>query len=264
LDEEVSIDSENIKYFQRLDDDYGITLKEKQKWWYVSKRNTLDEQMKKENPSYPDEAFEVAIEGAIYASQMARARKEGRILNIPIATGVEVHTFWDLGKSDLMSIWFMQQVGNECRWIDFYEENLQDIEHYCKMIKDKDYLYGKHYMPHDVDIQLLGMVKSRKVQFEDGGVRPIVKVDRIPLLIDGIQMVRQDFSNYYFDKVRCSQGIKNLDNYQWKWNKVTTQWMDDHVHNWASHGCDALRQKAQAYENHKNAARIRINQQSEF
>jgi len=258
LDKEIVITTEHFKYFEKLKDDYGIKLTQEQKWWYVAKYETQQDDMKREYPSYPDEAFETAIQGGIYTSQMARARKDGRLCRIPIESGVEVHTFWDLGKRDLMSVWFMQEVGKEIRWIDYYEANMEDIEHYCKILKDKGYLYGKHYMPHDVEVNLLGMKKSRKKQFEEGGVRPIIVVPRIPNLIDGIQMVRKSFASYWFDTERCAQGIKNLDNYQWKWNESIAAYSSQHLHNWASNGADAIRQQAQAYESFSNVAPIEL------
>lgn len=258
LDDEVLITKEFQKYFTKLKHDYDIKLTKKQKWWYISKYETQQDDMKREYPSYPDEAFEAAIQGGIYTSQMARARKSGRLCRIPIESGVEVHTFWDLGKRDMMAVWFMQEVGKEIRWIDYYEFNGEDIAHYCKVLKDRGYLYGKHYMPHDVEIKLLGMTKSRRKQFEDGGVRPITTVPRVPHLIDGIQMVRQAFARYYFDIERCSQGIKNLDNYQWKWNEATATYTSEHLHNWASNGADAIRQHAQAYESETGEPNIEL------
>jgi len=252
LDQEILINEEHKKYFSDLETNYGVILIDRQKWWYVAKYETQQDDMKREYPSYPDESFESAIQGGIYTKQMAKARLEGRLCTIPIETGVPVDTFWDLGKGDYTSIWFKQQIGNEIRWIDYFEANQEDIEFYCKVLKDKGYLYGKHYMPHDVEIDLLGMKKSRKDQFEIGGVKPVITVDVIPRLIDGIQLVRQEFSKYYFDKERCSIGIKNLDGYQWKWNKSLAQWMDDHNHNWACHGADSLRQHAQAGKKEDN------------
>jgi len=239
-------------YFDRLQNDHGITLTDPQKWWYVAKEETQQDKMKREYPSYPDEAFESAINGAIYAKQMARARSENRICKIPVESSVQVHTFWDLGKRDATAIWFMQQVDKEIRWIDYYENSLEDIEHYCKVIQDKGYLYGTHYMPHDVQVKLLGMAMTRKMQFEQGGVKPITCVPVIPALIEGIQMVRQAFSNYWFDVERCDKGIKNLDNYKWKWNESTSMYTDQHVHNWASNGADAIRQQAQGFKINNN------------
>ena len=71
----------------------------------------------------------------------------------------------------------MQNIGKEYRFIDYYENRLQDIEHYCRIIKEKGYLYGTHYMPHDVEHQMLGMNTSRRDQFNEGGVKPITTVE---------------------------------------------------------------------------------------
>ncbi len=258
LDDEVIITALFIKYFDNLKENYGITLSLRQKWWYIAKHETQQDNMKREHPSHPNEAFEVAVEGGIYTKQLAKARKEGRICSIPIEGGIEVHTFWDLGKGDKTAIWFMQRVGKEIRFIDYYQNSMEDIEHYCKVIKDKGYLYGKHYMPHDVKISLLGMEKSRLQQFEDGGVRPITVVDRIPRLIDGIQMVRKAFNSYYFDITRCALGVSNLDNYQWKWNKAINDWSQEHKHEF-SDGSDALRQEAQAFNDERAVKKVILN-----
>ena len=126
-------------------------------------------------------------EGAIFGKQMIQARKEKRICSVPIMPGCEVHTFWDLGRNDHTAIWFMQNVGKEYRFIDYYENRLQDIDHYCRIIKSKGYLYGTHYMPHDIEHQMLGMNKSRRQQFEEGGVKPIRTVERVKQKGEGIE-----------------------------------------------------------------------------
>lgn len=251
LDSDVIETTEHTKYFDRLDSDYDIKLTKQQKAWYISKLNTLEDDMTREYPSYPDEAFEAAIHGSFYARQLAKARKEGRITRIPIESSLEIHTFWDLGKNDTTAIWFMQQVGKEMRWIDYYESNGEEIEHYCKILKDKGYLYGKHYMPHDVETNLLGLKSSRRKQFEDGGVHPIVTVPRVSSIIDGIAAVRQQFNNYWIDNERCAEGIKCLDNYQKEWNEKTATFREYPLHNWASNGADAIRQCAQGYKDNK-------------
>ena len=61
----------------------------------------------------------------------------------------------------------------EYRIIDFYEASLEEVEHYTKVIKGKEYNYGTHYLPHDADHDRLGMTRNIKEQLSDGGVRPI-------------------------------------------------------------------------------------------
>ena len=140
-------------------------------------------------------------EGSIYKSQLTTAKKDGRILDFPI-TNNEVFTFFDLGKSDATSIWFMQQVGLEYRFIDYYEDRLREIPHYAKVLRgiaplDMDaicpitdevnarranYNYGGHYMPHDISHNMLGMAQSRREQFENGG--SVSKMEAVKRLIE--------------------------------------------------------------------------------
>lgn len=248
FNDDVVISPSLKKYFKRLKEEHDIVLSKAQKAWYAGKIELLNDDMTREYPSYPDEAFEAAIKGSFYAAQMARARNENRICRIPIEASIEVNTFWDLGKDDTTVIWFMQQVGKEMRFIDYEEHNGEEIEFYCQLLKKKKYLYGRHYMPHDVETDMLGMKMTRKKQFETGGVHPIVVVPRISSVMEGIAMVRQAFRGYWFDIVRCSDGIKSLDSYQKEWNDKTASYREHPLHNWASNGADGLRQQAQGYK----------------
>ena len=187
-------------------------------------------------------------DGAIYRKQLEKAKKDGRICSVPIENGVEVHTFWDLGRDDETAIWFMQQVGREHRFVDYYSARFEDIDHYARIIKEKGYNYGAHWMPHDVEVQVLGMKQTRKVMFEVAGVRPIEKVDKIPDLMDGIAMTKQIFDSCWFDEKRCDEGIKALANYSRKYDEERDTYMERPIHNWASNGADAFRQFAQGYK----------------
>lgn len=187
-------------------------------------------------------------DGAIYKKQLQKVREENRICSVPVAKGVEVHTFWDLGRDDDTAIWFMQQVDKEYRFVDYYSARFQDIEHYARVIKEKGYLYGQHYMPHDVEVQVLGMSKSRKKMFEDSGIRPIEVVPRIGDLMEGIEMTRQVFDQCWFDSEKCDEGIKALSNYQRRYDEERDTYMERPLHNWASNGADAFRQFAQGYQ----------------
>lgn len=224
-------------------------------------------------------------EGAIFGKQMITARQENRVCAIPILTGVEVHTFWDLGRNDHTAVWFMQNVGKEYRFIDYYENRLQDIEHYARIItgnatdsdilnskgaitkqqndRRKTYIYGVHHMPHDVEHQMLGMNTSRKQQFEEGGVKPIKTVTRVKVKSEGIEAVRRIFAGVWIDKTRCERGIECLSNYRYEYNDDRdTHNMTPH-HDWASNGADAFMQFAQGYSD-EVAGEIELNFLSDF
>lgn len=187
-------------------------------------------------------------EGAVYGKQLLQARKDKRITGIPVESSVLVHTFWDLGRNDHTAIWCMQQVGLQHRFIDYYENRLQDLEHYVRWLKGRNYLFGTHFLPHDVEAAYLGMPKTRKQQLEDMGIKPIEVVPRVPNLMEGIEACRRVFAACWFDEERCKDGLNALANYAWGINEDTNTFSQNPIHNWASNGADAFRQFAQGFK----------------
>ena len=74
-------------------------------------------------------SFESQIAGAYYADQISAAKDQGRIGRLPIEPSLPVHTAWDLGIADAMSIWLFQSVGKEIRLVHYYEATGQGMEH---------------------------------------------------------------------------------------------------------------------------------------
>lgn len=216
--------------------------------------------------------LKVLAEGAIFGKQVLRARSEGRFCNIPIEPSCEVYTFWDLGRNDHTAIWFMQNVGKEYRMIDYYENRMQDIDHYCRVIAgrltDKErkqfgigeednerrqsYIYGSHYMPHDIEHQMLGMDRSRRDQFEHGGVSPIITVPRVKEKTEAIEITRKVWPKVWIDKVRCERGIECLSNYRYEYNDDRDTHNQSPHHDWSSNGADAFMQMAQGFTENSN------------
>lgn len=186
-------------------------------------------------------------DGAIYGEQLRKAKKDGRICTIPIESSIPVNTFWDLGRNDTTAIWFHQRVGAENRFIDYYEHRLVDLEHYARVLKEKNYLYGEHYLPHDVAVTDLSAKTSRKEILELSGVKPINVVPRIQDITEGIGLTRQAFATCWFDQTRCEKGLDALSNYQYIWDDTFNTFRQRPAHTWASNGSDAFRQFAQGY-----------------
>lgn len=201
-------------------------------------------------------------EGAVYKRQLLKAQTEGRVGPVPIVPSVEVDTYWDLGKNDHTAIWFVQTVGLQRRVIDYYQDRLQELSHYIRVLKVKGYNYGHHYLPHDVEQKILGMPTTRKEQLEEGGIKPVVVVPRISSVNEGVEMARRMFSELWFDDSRLDTlkaedfpegfgqdgvqyGLDALANYKLKYDDD----LNTHtkfIHDWASNGADAFRQMAQA------------------
>ncbi len=191
--------------------------------------------------------FKSYADNAVYGKQLRDAREQGRILSIPIDPTAVVNTFWDLGKDDHTAIWFHQQVGPQNRFIDYYQNRLEDLGHYAKKVKNKDYLWGAHYLPHDVEQDILGMTENRKEQLENMGIKPIIVVPRVRHLNEGIEQTRRAFAGSWFDADRCEVGLDALANYERKYDEENDTHKETPIHNWASNGADAFRQFGQGY-----------------
>lgn len=202
-------------------------------------------------------SFEGFVQGAYYAKQLKAARAEGRITSVPRVDGHEVYTFWDLGVDDSTSIWFLQVIGREMRFIDYFEATGEGLAHYAKALKERPYVYGDHYMPHDADVRELGTGISRKETAENLGIRPVLVVQRArdtQAVLAGIEAVRNIMSQCWFDERKCSRGLSALEGYQAEYDEEKKKLANHPLHNWCSHGADALRTFAVGYRpkaNHK-------------
>ena len=243
----VVITKKMLEYFDELCEKYDIFLDEEQQAWYAAQESTLGEKMWSEYPSYPEEAFKVAQEGAYYAEQFTRIYRENRICKVPYDPVLPVYTAWDLGISDDTSIWFLQFFGREIRAIDYYASTGEALTHYIDVVKSKEYRhYGGHFAPHDIDHRELGTGISRAELAKEHGL----KFETIPTnrdLLAGIENVREMLLYCYFDEEKCADGVRALEGYRKEWNDKFACFRDRPLHDWTSHGSDAFRTGAVAW-----------------
>ena len=199
-------------------------------------------------------SFGGAVFGAYYSKQVEQARSEKRITSVAYQPGVEVDTFWDLGVDDSMSIWFMQPAGQNFNFIDYYENSGHGLEHYAKLMKEKPYVYGNHYMPHDAEVREMSsgdIARSRKEVAESLGLRPIIVVPRARnmdiIMQVHIPAVRDLFSRCWFDEKKCAQGLSALENYKSEYDEEKKKLGNRPKHDWTAHGSDAFRTFAVGY-----------------
>lgn len=191
-----------------------------------------------------------SIKGAYYAREIQTARNEGRITNVPYEEKLPVFTWWDLGVGDSTSIIFAQHVGREWRFIDYYEATGEGFKHYAKVLKEKPYVYGKHFAPHDIAVRMMGenamtrleIAKSLGINFETKleAQKETTVVPNISIS-DGINAVRMRFKTLWIDQNKCDKLIDALTHYRKKWNDVLGKFEDNPLHDWASHPADATR-----------------------
>lgn len=246
----VRIPVELDEYFADLKSKHGITLDAEQRAWYTAKRYQIGpDDMFKEYPSYPEEAFKSSVDGAYFKRQMSKIRTDGRICQLPYDDTRPVNTWWDIGN-DTTAIWFHQSDGVRHRFIDYYENADESISHYVRELNEKKanfgWVYGKHYGPHDLGnsewgaIALDGEQAKNRLQIADGLGLKFTIVPKIHDKNDAIDAARQILGMSWFDEKFCEKGIKCIDAYRKKWNEQLATWSREPLHDWASHGADAF------------------------
>lgn len=191
------------------------------------------------------------VDGAYYSVQMADLRRRNCVGEVPYDRGLPVNTFWDLGRHDAMAIWFHQRHGSQNRLIDYFEGTNAGFDVYAKMLKDKGYHYGNHYMPHDAAVRDLGPGSLSRIEHAESlGIKPIVIVKRprnIEEVLDGIESTRRFLSTCVIDETMCRQGIINIDNYRREFNETLGIFKSQPLHDKHSNGADALRTGATGF-----------------
>lgn len=193
----------------------------------------------------------VNIEGVIFNSELAHLHAYGHIREVPYNPRYPVNTFWDLGVGDATTIWFHQRIENIDYFIDYYEQSNVGIKEHMRMLNEKPYLYGCHFLPHDVrkrqDRGAEGLQEMLAI-FEDLGLKPIHVVPRTNDIRQGIEQARIVLPHCIFDKERCRLGLKRLGAYRYKVDEKTGTFSTKPHHGPESHGADAFRQFAQSID----------------
>ena len=198
-------------------------------------------------------SWEGVRQGSIFGSVLATARASGRIGKYPYDPRFPVNTFWDIGHNDTTAIWFHQQVQGQNRFIRSYEEAGQDMPYFVRYLKDRGYLYGQHYLPHDCKNTTVAsksnpLGKNVWDQAWALGMRDLVKVDRTPEKWTTINATRTRLATACFDEDGCAKGLDACESYHKKWNEATRSYSNEPVHDWSSNYADALMQWADGWK----------------
>jgi len=185
-------------------------------------------------------SFQAAITGSYYGTIIEDLVREKRMVSNLYDEDIDVETWWDLGMNDQTAIWFVQRYKKEIRLIDYYENTSHGLDHYADVLKNKGFEYSTHIFPHDVKVRELGnYAKTRLEALLDlgivGEVAPKLSIE------DGIESVRRNLVNCWFDKDKCATGIEYLKAYQKKWDDKAQVFKSKPQHSYASHCADAFR-----------------------
>jgi phage terminase large subunit len=194
------------------------------------------------------------VDGAIYAREVMDMIEQRRICNVPYDPMLKVHTVWDLGWNDQMSIGLVQKLASEVRIIEYIEDSHRTIAEYVANLKTRRYVWGKDWLPHD------GAAKDYK---SGKSAQEIMKaLGRDPVIIPrgdvegGIKAVRMMLPRLYMDKTRCARLADCLKRYR-RAIPTTTNEPAGPLHDEYSHGADMVRGLAMSVEKMTNDDRVR-------
>lgn len=186
-------------------------------------------------------SFEAAIKGAYYATQIAEARKQGRIKAVPYDRALKVHTVWDLGIGQHLGIGFYQRIGREIHLIDYWEgQNKDGIPTAIKALKDKPYVYGKHFLPHDATGTEQATEKTRLATAKE--LWPTADFELIPKLSpdDRIDKGKLMWSRLWVNDIEPMVRIwlDYMAQYRQEWDEDKGMFKEKPLHDFTSHAAD--------------------------
>lgn len=186
--------------------------------------------------------FDERYSGAIFANYVAEAKQAGRITKVPYVDGHPVITAWDLGKGHGTMIWFAQVIGLQPRIFDYHEAYGADADlaKLARMLREKNYEYSAHWLPHDSEHERLGMPGSIKSQLSSLGIPSRV----VPSLSvkAGIDLARALLKQAFMEETLL--GIPSLMHYHFEYDENRKRFRDSPHDDWSTDASDAFRYMA--------------------
>lgn len=200
-------------------------------------------------------SFNQGIEGTYLGKQLQIVTNEGRMLSLAYDESVPVHTAWDLGVGDFMTIIFYQMIGNWVHILDYLEATGYSFVYYAQKLKerheDKGFLYGSYYAPFDIKDREMGSLDHKETR----ALSRQEKAEKIGIEFEEVD--RTSFENSV-DNARAilrrckfntdSKGVRLLISHleQWgrKWNDIVQEYSDWEAKNIHKHAGAAFRYMA--------------------
>ncbi len=184
-----------------------------------------------------------ALRGAIYVKEISELNKSGRIGIFPYNANQLVHDVWDLGKGKKMAVGFYQRAFDQVRMIDYLEGDDNDgLPQMIKKVKEKPYVFGKHFAPHDIKAVDLSTGKTRIETAKELGWN-FIDVPNIGVS-EGINAAKFMFSRLFINSACCEKFIEYISQYRREWDEKHGSYRDIPLHDFTSHAADQFRYAA--------------------
>jgi len=175
-------------------------------------------------------SFNQGIEGTYIGRELQELANEGHITKVPYERELLVDTYWDLGISkNSMAVWFVQQLGNEVRFIDFEEATGRTFTYWAQLLQAKKYLYGKHYAPPDVAVkEMVGkgqIARTRLDHAADVGI--IFEIVEKCSFENSVEVLKGLLPICWFDEEKTAVGRRHLEMWGRVWNDILQKYTDN-------------------------------------
>lgn len=221
--------------------------------WFCSTKTVLDtgvismEDINKERQTMSEDmiqqeffcSYSAGVEGSYYCRYIDKLKLNGQIGIVPWEPSFKVHTAWDLGVHDKTVILMYQTIGPIVRIVDMIEGCDKGLDQYAKILKDKPYVWGKHFAPHDIKVRELSTGLSRLELARRLGISFEV-LPNLPIE-DGIELARVSFQKIWIDSEKCESLVKALESYRREWDDKRKVYRENALHDQHSHAADAFR-----------------------
>ena len=138
-----------------------------------------------------------AVEGAIYAREVADLQKGGRFCRVAYDPMLQVHTVWDLGWNDAMVVGMWQRSPMGLMLIDSLITSHETYSEIVVKLEARPYRWGRDFIPHDGRHKNPQTGESAEILLGKLG-RTVEVVEDIGLEA-GIKAVRQSFGKLWID-----------------------------------------------------------------
>lgn len=177
--------------------------------------------------------------GAIYRHEIEALFSDGRVCNVPYDPLLPVHTVWDLGWNDAMTIIMVQRSPSAVHLLDYIEDSNRTYAWYVEQLERRPYRWGTDYLPHDgaaanpqTGISSIQTLRNLGRNVAD----PLPAID----VEEGIKQARMVFPKCYFDQHKTARLLECLKRYRRSINQRTNE-PTGPLHDEYSHGADAFR-----------------------
>lgn len=184
--------------------------------------------------------------GAIYRHEIEHLYADNRACRVPYDPRIPVHTVWDLGWNDAMTITMVQVGPQDVRLIDYIEDSHHTYDWYVSQLEKRPYRWGTDYLPHDGKTKNAQTGKNAEMVLKELGRQRVTCLAALDVE-EGIKAARMVFPRCYFDTTKTARLLECLKRYKRAIHSTTGEAMGP-LHDEFSHGADCFRYVAQSAE----------------